>query len=59
MYIQVSYLLANEDVTKREFVPLEAIRDNYPKMVVTMDLIPEFNRNGIIRKPVVDFLLED
>lgn len=58
LYIQVSYLLANEEVTKREFAPLEAIRDNYPKLVLTMDAMPAFNREGIIRKSVIDFLLD-
>lgn len=58
LYIQVSYLLANEEVTKREFAPLEAIRDNYPKLVLTMDAMPAFNREGIIRKSIIDFLLD-
>lgn len=58
LYIQVSYLLASEEVTKREFTPLESIRDNYPKLVLTMDTMPTFNREGIIRKSVIDFLLE-
>lgn len=58
LYIQVSYLLANEEVTKCEFAPLEAIRDNYPKLVLTMDAMPAFNREGIIRKSIIDFLLD-
>lgn len=58
LYIQVSYLLTGEDVMKHEFAPLEAIQDNYPKMVLTMDQTPEFNKEGIIRKPLIRFLLE-
>lgn len=37
IYIQVTYLLASEETIKREFGNLEAIRDNYPKYVVSLD----------------------
>lgn len=37
LYIQVAYLLASEDTVKREFGNLAAIKDNYPKYVVSMD----------------------
>lgn len=37
IYIQVSYLLASEETVKREFGNLAAIKDNYPKYVVSMD----------------------
>ncbi len=37
MYIQVTYLLASNDTVKREFGNLAAIKDNYPKMVVSLD----------------------
>ncbi|WP_320958181.1 ATP-binding protein [Enterocloster asparagiformis] len=59
IYIQVSYLLADDKVVQREFAPLEAIQDNYTKMVLTMDPTPEFNREGIYRKSIINFLLED
>ncbi|MDE5584981.1 MAG: hypothetical protein K2I92_01430 [Muribaculaceae bacterium] len=36
-YVQVTYLLASEETIKREFGNLAAIRDNYPKYVVSMD----------------------
>ena len=39
IYIQVAYLLASEDTIKREFGNLAAIKDNYPKFVVSMDPI--------------------
>lgn len=39
MYIQVTYLLASEDTIKREFGNLAAIKDNYPKYVVSLDPI--------------------
>lgn len=37
MYIQVAYMLSSEDTIKREFGNLAAIKDNYPKIVVSMD----------------------
>ncbi len=37
MYVQVTYLLASDDTVRREFGNLAAIKDNYPKFVVSMD----------------------
>lgn len=57
IYIQVCYLLASEETIKREFSSLEAIKDNYPKYVLSLDPIPQSGRNGIIWKSIIDFLL--
>lgn len=37
MYVQVTYLLASNDTIRREFGNLAAIKDNYPKYVVSLD----------------------
>jgi len=37
IYVQVAYLLADEATRKREFGNLQAITDNYPKYVITLD----------------------
>ena len=37
LYVQVAYLLADENTIKREFGVYDAIKDNFPKYVVTMD----------------------
>lgn len=37
IYIQVTYLLASDDTLQREFGNLAAIKDNYPKYVVSLD----------------------
>lgn len=58
IYIQVCYLLASDDTVTREFSPLEAIPDNFPKYVLSMDTIDR-SRNGIIHKNILDFLLGD
>jgi predicted AAA+ superfamily ATPase len=49
--------LAGEDTVNREFGALEEVRDNFPKYVLSFDE-PDLNRNGIIHKNIVDFLLE-
>ena len=36
IYVQVSYLIVNEETRKREFGNLMRIQDNYPKYVVSM-----------------------
>ncbi len=58
IYIQVSYLLASPETIEREFSSLESIKDNYPKYVLSLDPLPQANRNGIIWKSLIDFLLE-
>lgn len=57
LYVQVCYILT-EDNTKREFEPLQAIDDNYEKVVVSTDFLISFNRNGIRQKNIIDFLLD-
>ena len=39
LYVQVAYMLADEQILQREFGNLMAIDDHYPKYVVTMDEI--------------------
>lgn len=55
-YVQVCMTMQNSTETEdREYRPLEAIRDNYPKYVVTRnDLIQE--RNGIIHVNIGPFM---
>ena len=57
LYIQVCYILANEKTIEREFSPLLEIRDNYPKMIVTMDRLWQIERKGIKGMHLKDFLL--
>ena len=56
IYIQVAYLLANEETLKREFSVYNSVKDSYPKYVVSMDDL-DFSQNGIIHKNIKDFLL--
>ena len=47
LYLQVTYLLASEETIEREFSPLKSVKDNYPKLVLSMDNLPESNVKGI------------
>ena len=53
--MQAAYLLADENTIKREFGVYDAIKDNFPKYVVTMDEL-DMSRNGIKHRNIRDFL---
>lgn len=55
LYIQVAYLITPAD-EEREFGNLERLHDNYPKYVISGDLM-NLSRNGIIHRNIIDFLL--
>ena len=44
-------------IKQREFGMLKKIKDNYPKMVLSMDKV-DFSQDGIIHKNIIDWLLE-
>ena len=57
VYYQVSYQVNGRPKTlARELAPFYKIRDNYPKFLLTMDLVPE-QFDGIKKVNVVDWLL--
>ena len=56
LYVQVCYVLTEQN-TDREFGSLEAISDNYEKVVLSMDSLLSINRGGIRQKNLIDFLL--
>lgn len=56
-YYQVSWEISNTETEKREFTPLEAIHDNYPKFLLTTESFPQ-SKDGIIHKNVFQWLLE-
>lgn len=59
IYVQVAYMLTNEETINREFGNLLEIPDNYPKYVVTMDEIPEISTyKGVVRMHIKDFCLK-
>ena len=58
IYIQVAYLLASPETIEREFSVLKQIKDNYPKYVISMDKIFDYDFDGIQRINFIDFLLQ-
>ena len=58
IYIQVTYLLIEEETIKREFGVFKDIDDNYLKYVISLDKC-NFSRDEIIHKNIIDWLLED
>lgn len=52
------YLLASEEIGKRELCALSAVRDNFPKYVASMDEI-DMSRDGIKHLNIRDFLLAE
>lgn len=57
IYVQVAYLIT-DDNKEREFGNLLAVKDNYPKYVVSMDeIIGEQEYKGVKHKNIRDFLI--
>ena len=59
IYIQVAYSVRNEETLKRELNSLNSINDHYPKYILTMDMDPEVDFDGIRKMNVLDWLLKN
>ncbi|MHB1148641.1 MAG: ATP-binding protein [Lutibacter sp.] len=57
IYVQVAYKLESAQTADREFGPLLAVKDQYPKYVVTMDEFWTESVEGIKHIHIADFLL--
>ncbi len=57
-YFQVAYTVRDEKTLERELSALESINDHYPKFILTMDVDPEVDYNGIRKMNVLDWLLD-
>lgn len=57
VYVQASYIIADESTRKREFGNLNAIKDNYPKYVISMTpLVTQTDEHGITHLHLRKFL---
>ena len=56
-YFQVALSVRDETTLERELRPLAAIRDHYPKVILTLDDDPEAHYDGIRRINARDWLL--
>ncbi len=59
IYGQVAYKMEFEKTLEREFEPLIAIRDSYPKFVVTMDSHFQDSMKGIRHISLLQFLSDN
>jgi len=58
-YLQVSASVLDETTLKRELAPLQAIGDNYPKLLLSLDEIGAgSNHEGIQQKNLLDWLVQ-
>ena len=59
VYVQASYIIADEVTREREFGNLRAIKDNYPKYVISMTpLVSRQDSDGITHLGLRSFLTE-
>jgi predicted AAA+ superfamily ATPase len=59
LYVQVAETIMAESVRERELRPLKAIRDNYEKIVLSMDKSYITSYEGIKTLNMIDFLLSE
>lgn len=57
LYIQVTDDMSISSVTQRELAPLKKVKDNYPKIVLALNLGLETNYDGIKILNVIDWLV--
>lgn len=59
LYIQVTESMADESARKRELAPLRKIKDNYEKIVLSLNTGMDSSYDGIKSLNVIDWLLEE
>lgn len=59
IYYQVSASMLDQSTFERELLPLKSIKDNYKKIVLTLDKFTQGNYEGIEVVNAIDWLLED
>ncbi len=57
-YFQVAYTTRDTETLDRELNSLKNINDHYPKFILTMDIDPEVDYDGIRKMNVLDWLLK-
>lgn len=59
IYIQVTESMVSEAVRRRELAPLMKIKDNYPKMVLSLEQGLDASYDGIQSVNIINWLLEE
>lgn len=58
IYVQVTESMQNEETRKRELAPLQKIKDNYEKIILSMDVATGFSYDGIKSLNLIDWLID-
>lgn len=58
LYIQVTESMTNEDTRSRELAPLQKIKDNYEKIVLSLDTGMDTSYDGIKSLNLIDWLID-
>ena len=59
IYIQVTESMQSEEVRNRELAPLQKIRDNYEKIILSLDPGFDLSYDGIKSESLIEWLLAD
>ena len=58
-YIQITETMTEPSVRNRELMPLQKIRDNYPKIILTLETGFETDFNGVNVVNLLDWMVEE
>lgn len=58
LYVQVTESMTNEDTHRRELAPLQKIKDNYEKIVLSLDTGMDTSYDGIKSLNLIDWLID-
>ena len=59
IYVQSALTMPDESKRAQETRPFSKIRDSFPKIIITKDIVPPFrDKNGILTINIYDFLLK-
>ena len=58
LYVQVTESMTNEDTRRRELAPMQKIKDNYEKIVLSLDPGMDTSYDGIKSLNLIDWLID-
>ena len=58
LYVQVTESMTNEDTRRRELAPPQKIKDNYEKIVLSLDTGMDTSYDGIKSLNLIDWLID-
>ena len=58
LYVQVTESMTNEDTRRQELAPLQKIKDNYEKIVLSLDTGMDTSYDGIKSLNLIDWLID-